>query len=178
MIRITRLTDYGLVVMTQFLRCPERPVRTGRDLAAETRLPLPTVSKILKSLAQAKLLVSHRGVQGGYSLARQPEEISVADVVRAMEGPIAVTLCSHEASGQCELELSCQLRSNWRTINQGIYQMLDSISLVEMSRPLPEPCVTAVSLGKAPRTPGRGAGAPEPPEKNGGFTLPAEADSS
>ncbi len=146
MIRLTRLTDYGLLVMSQFAERSDMPVRTGRDLADETGLPLPTVSKVLKLLAQGDLLSSHRGVQGGYRLSRSPEEISVADMVSALEGPIAMTLCNLHPGGLCEWETSCRIRENWQLINRVIEGALDNISLAEMVHPLQEGWVTAGNL--------------------------------
>ncbi|HKC25951.1 MAG TPA: Rrf2 family transcriptional regulator, partial [Thermoanaerobaculia bacterium] len=90
MFRLTKLTDYGIVLLTHFAQNPERDAQNARELAQETRLPLPTVGKLLKELAHEGLLVSHRGIHGGYALARKPEEISMADVIAALEGPIAI----------------------------------------------------------------------------------------
>ncbi|HVH88183.1 MAG TPA: Rrf2 family transcriptional regulator, partial [Terriglobales bacterium] len=93
MIRLQKLTDYGLVLMTCVARHHEQSLHTARDLAVESHLPLPTVSKLLKQLLQGGLLVSHRGIKGGYSLARPPQAISIAEIVAALEGPIALTEC-------------------------------------------------------------------------------------
>jgi len=143
MIRMTRLTDYGIVLLTHYARTPERPIRTARDLAAENRLPLPTVGKILKGLARRGILASHRGVNGGYSLARSPEAISVADVITALEGPVAITECSsHGDHAVCDLERRCPVRSNWRRINDAVREALGRITLAELSRPDAEPLVT------------------------------------
>ena len=103
MIRIRKLTDYGIVLLTYFAVGGETSVRTARELAAKAHLPLPTVSKILKSLARSSLLVAHRGIKGGYSLARAPEEITVAEIVAALEGPLALTECSASAPGLCDI---------------------------------------------------------------------------
>ncbi len=94
MIRFAKLTDYGLVLMTIMARDSVAAVHTARDLAAASRLPLPTVSKVLKQLLQSGLLTSHRGLKGGYGLAKEAAEISVAEIVAAIEGPIALTECS------------------------------------------------------------------------------------
>src|SRR5207244_2302662 len=88
-------------------------------LASEARLPVPTVSKILKTLARAGLLVAHRGVKGGFSLARRPEEISMAQIISAMEGPIAITECSDNVPGICELEPWCPVGANWQRSGHG-----------------------------------------------------------
>ncbi len=99
MIRLSKLTDYGLVLMSYAARNKGRTVHTARELSLESGLPLPTVSKLLKLLLQAGFLVSHRGTNGGYSLAREPEDISVAEIIAALEGPIALTECSTDISG-------------------------------------------------------------------------------
>src|ERR1041384_3864978 len=114
MIRMTRLTDYGIMLLTLFARDAKRPVRSARDLAAEAHLPLPTVSKLLKVLARHGLLEAHRGVKGGFRLARPAEEIAVSDIIHALEGPIGVTECSSHG-GQCDIERFCIVRDRKRT---------------------------------------------------------------
>jgi FeS assembly SUF system regulator len=142
MIRMTRLTDYAIVLLTFCARHPETPMSNTRDLANEAHLPVPTVGKILKLLAKEGLLVSHRGVRGGYVLARHPDVITVADVVHALEGPLAITECSSHTAGQCELEPACPVATNWQRINQVVWAALGKITLSELARPLPEPFVT------------------------------------
>jgi len=133
MIRITKQTDYGIVLMTHLAGHPDRPYNAP-ELAAEARLPLPMVSKILKLLARDGLLVSHRGVKGGYSLARTPEEISVASIIASLEGPIAITECVDTVNvGACSHEALCQVRGNWQRINDALLQALEGISLAEMN---------------------------------------------
>ena len=100
MIRLSKLTDYGLVLMSYVARSGGG-LHTARGLAAESGLPLPTVSKVLKTLLQSGFLVSHRGINGGYNLARGAQEISVAEIIAALEGPIALTECSTDISGLC-----------------------------------------------------------------------------
>jgi FeS assembly SUF system regulator len=135
MLRVTKLADYGIVILTRLARQGDKTCN-ARDLAGEVRLPLPVVSKILKLLAKHGLLASHRGIKGGYGLARKPEEISLAEVIRALEGPIAVTECTDKIHGDCGLEAGCPVRSNWHRINLAIYQALETITLAEMTRPL------------------------------------------
>src|SRR5262245_27832577 len=107
MIRMTRLTDYAIVLLAYCARHPERPLHSTRDLAEEAHLPMPTVGKILKLLARKGLLVSHRGVRGGYVLSKPADQITVAEIIGALEGPIAITECSHDAPGSCALESRC-----------------------------------------------------------------------
>jgi FeS assembly SUF system regulator len=142
MIRITKQTDYGIVLLTHLAADPERQYNAP-DLAAEAHLPLPMVSKILKLLARESLLVSHRGVKGGYGLARQPEAISMAEIIAALEGPIAITECI-SVEGDCSHEPLCPVRSNWRRINQAVRTALEGITLAEMAHPRQK----LVSLGR------------------------------
>ena len=136
MIRITRMTDYGIVLVTHMARDLGRPTRTARELSADAHLPLATVSKILKTLARGGLLVAHRGVKGGFSLARRPREINVADIITALEGPIAITECSALPAGRCEIEQLCPVSSNWKKINTAVSDALKGITLADMAQPL------------------------------------------
>jgi len=142
MIRMSKLADYGLVLMTQFLRNSRLEENlSARQLAAETSLPLPVVSKVLKALSREGLLTSHRGAGGGYSLSRHPERISVGDVLTAVEGPIAMTECIDNEGG-CSQESLCPVRTNWERINHAVTEVLDAITLTDMMGPLPDPLVT------------------------------------
>jgi FeS assembly SUF system regulator len=136
MIRLGKLTDYGLVLMTYMARNHDGSLHTARDLAAESRLPLPTVSKILKELLQGGLLVSHRGIKGGYSLAKKPREISVSEIIAVLEGPIALTECSTDISGACDLEPCCPIKNNQRIISQAVRGALGSVMLADLIQPL------------------------------------------
>ena len=133
MIKITRLTDYGIMLLTYFARSEQPPLRNARELARDAHLPLPTVSKILKVLARKGLLNAQRGPKGGFSLARRPEEITLAQIVDAVEGHMGITECS---SGTCELEQMCPVQTNWQKISQAVWGALEHITLAEMVRPL------------------------------------------
>ena len=135
MIRLSKLTDYGLVLMTCMGRSRPEKLHTARELSAESRVPLPTVSKILKELLQSGLLVSHRGIKGGYSLAREAGEISVAEIISALEGPVAFTECSSELSS-CELQHSCPIRDNQRVISRVVEGALHRLTLSDLIHPL------------------------------------------
>ncbi|MHB2020148.1 MAG: SUF system Fe-S cluster assembly regulator [Candidatus Xenobia bacterium] len=135
MIRLTKLTDYGIVLMTHMAREHQRDLFNARDLAHETRIPLPTVGRLLKVLTASTLLVSHRGAKGGYSLARPSDQISVADVVAAVEGPISLTECT-ERPLACIHEHHCPVRTNWHLINDAILDALGGVTLADMARPL------------------------------------------
>jgi len=133
MLRITKLTDYAVLVLSDMVR-PAGEARAARDVAENTRIPQPTVSKVLKLLARAGLVGSERGKNGGYRLSRSADAITVADIVDAVEGQIAVTECSAEG-GCCELEGHCPTENNWVRINAAIRQALRGITLADMVRP-------------------------------------------
>ena len=135
MIRLARLTDYGILLMTCVARQRDSAPHSARELAAMAHLPVPTVSKILKELARQGLLTGQRGVKGGFRLARPAAEITVADIVSALEGPIAFTECGGDP-GSCDLEDSCIVRSNWIKINNALRGALEGITLAEMTHPL------------------------------------------
>jgi FeS assembly SUF system regulator len=135
-IRLSRLADYGIVIMTHMARISERQ-QTAPEIAAQTHLPLPMASKILKGLVHAGLMVSHRGAKGGYGLARAARDITVADVIVALEGPIALTACIEHGPGECDLESLCPARANWRRINDAIREALEGITLLEMAQAVP-----------------------------------------
>ncbi|MFZ4763158.1 MAG: SUF system Fe-S cluster assembly regulator [Alphaproteobacteria bacterium] len=128
MLKISKLTDYALVILGVMASHPEK-IFNVLSLAGDTRLPQPTIAKILKLLAGADILLSKRGAKGGYQLAVQPEKLSVAQIIAAMEGNIALTACVEGASG---CELTCQMRGRWNKINQVINQALSAMSLADM----------------------------------------------
>jgi len=122
--------------MTHIAQNQDRLLHTARDLAAESRLPLPTVRKLLKELLQGGLLVSHRGIKGGYSLAKKPREISVAEIIAVLEGPIALTECSTDISGLCDLEPCCPIKHNQRIISLVVRGAMEKVMLSDLSQPL------------------------------------------
>ena len=131
MLRVTKLTDYATLVMTVLAAAPDA-VLSANELAERAGIELPTASKVLKPLAQAGLVDGFRGANGGYRLARDAREVSLADIVEAMEGPLPMTECSiHE--GQCGIEDSCNVRGNWQRVNDVIAKALRDISLHEMT---------------------------------------------
>ncbi len=146
MIRMTKQADYGIVLLTRMAGDPERIV-TASELAGEVHLPLPTVSKILKLLGRSGILTSHRGAKGGYVLAGEAAEVTVADIITALDGPIAITECIDDTPGECSHESSCAVRSNWQRINNAIRGALENITLAEMAQPMG---VELVTLGTEP----------------------------
>ena len=135
MIRLGKLTDYGLVLMSYVANGDDHSLHTARGLAKKSKLPLPTVSKLLKVLLQSGFLVSHRGIKGGYSLAREAGDISVAEVISALEGPIGLTECTTDASGMCDLEPSCPIKRNQQMISQVVRGALERLSLADLIHP-------------------------------------------
>lgn len=128
------MTDYAVVLATH-LATAEGP-QAARDLALHSQVPEPTASKVLKKLARAGVVKSHRGVKGGYALARAPEHIGIREVIEAIEGPIAVTECSDDsAESSCEYETSCGVRANWQRINMAVQGALSEITLADMAVP-------------------------------------------
>ncbi len=162
MLRMSKMTDYGIVLMTELARA-EGDTRTTRELAARTRVPLPSASKVLKSLLQAGLVVSHRGANGGYGLARPAAELTLAELVTALEGPVALTECGVHTSGgaPCELESVCHVRGHWRLINTAIQEALGRLSLADLVAPAPRIPERLVGLG-LPSRPAAPAAAPTP----------------
>ncbi|HUA78947.1 MAG TPA: SUF system Fe-S cluster assembly regulator [Dyella sp.] len=144
MFRVSRLTDYATVVMTCIAAHPSDVLSTAQ-IAEETHLELPTVSKLLKSLGHAGLVDSFRGVNGGYRLARPAQQISLAEIVEAMEGPLGMTECSM-GDGQCEREAQCGVRGSWQRINHVLDNALRTMSLADMLRPVAPPAVSTVAL--------------------------------
>lgn len=133
MLRVSRLTDYATVVMTCIAAHPGDVLSTVQ-IADETRLELPTVSKLLKALGHAALVESFRGVNGGYRLARPAVDISLAEIVEALEGPIGMTECG-VFEGQCDRESQCGVRGSWQRINTVLDNALRSVSLADMLKP-------------------------------------------
>ena len=134
-LRVSRLADYATSLMACLGEQPERVVSAGH-VAECLQLEPPTVSKLLKLLAQADLVESFRGANGGYRLARPAAEISVAEVVAAIEGPISMTECG-VAVGQCDRESTCGVRGNWQRINASVTAALQAVSVADMMQPRP-----------------------------------------
>lgn len=132
MLRISKLTDYGTVVLAHLAGDPDT-VCSASDVAEATGIAVPTVSKLLKSLARADLVTSTRGANGGYRLARDPAAISAAAVIDALEGPVSITECSATDS-HCDYEDVCNVGSAWQRINIAIRRALDEVSLIDLLR--------------------------------------------
>ncbi len=134
MFRLSKITDYGIVLLAELAKEPSGTPRNARDLAARVELPVPMVSKVLKALARDGLLESQRGTKGGYSITRRPEEVSVADMIAALDGPVAITECN-VAPRLCEHEGSCAVRAPWQRINRVVEAALGTVTLRDMIDP-------------------------------------------
>ena len=132
MLRLSKLTDYSTVIMAYMAREPGN-VHSVAKMSAVLGVAAPTASKIMKTLARRDLVQSLRGANGGYMLSRPPEQISIADVIDAMEGPIGVTECSVVA-GLCAQEAGCPIRDNWRHLNQVVRHTLGGVTLADMNQ--------------------------------------------
>lgn len=134
MLRISKLADYGSVVMV-FLAKQNGTLANARLIAQETKLSLPTVSKVLKHLTLAGILASERGTNGGYKLQRAASDISVAQIIFALDEQRGLTECSvHE--GECALQGYCAIQGNWQLISQAVEAALDSVTLEALARPV------------------------------------------
>lgn len=139
MLRLSKLADYAVVVLIKLSHA--EGCQTSPSVAQMTGLPEPTVAKVLKALASAGLVTSQRGARGGYYLAQPLGDIPVADVVAAIDGPIAMTACTEGGAGNCEAEALCPVRGRWDPVNQAVLQALTRITLADMSAVLPRPRV-------------------------------------
>jgi FeS assembly SUF system regulator len=131
--RLSKTTDYGIVLMAQLASAPDRTPQNARELAQSADLPVPMVSKVLKALAREGLLVSQRGSKGGYQLARLPEELSVSEMVRVLEGPVALTDCAI-GPAHCSHESLCTVREPWQVISRAVEQALADVTLADLVR--------------------------------------------
>lgn len=137
MLKLSKLTDYATVILSHMAQDKSR-VHGALEIAEATGITQPTASKILKILVKARVLSSTRGSKGGYTLAREPERITVASVISALEGPIALTECTVSHKG-CEQAAGCRIQGNWHIINQRISQALESVTLADMILPSKAP---------------------------------------
>ncbi len=124
------MTDYAVVLMVQLVREGEGASCSASHLSEKTRLPEPTVAKVMKKLSQAKIVESLRGASGGYRLSRAPEQLSVCDVIEAMDGPIAIASCVDKV---CSTGAFCGTRGRWTPVNAAIRDALLAVSLADMA---------------------------------------------
>lgn len=155
MLRLSKLTDYAVVVLLRLAEAaePGEGVQTSPGIALATGVPEPTVAKVLKALSAAGLVSSLRGARGGYRLVGPLDEIAVADVITAVDGPIALTACVEGAVSPCEVRGLCAVKGRWELVNNAIRSALEAITLADMREAsLPEPFRTS-TLRAAPPLP-------------------------
>lgn len=140
MLRVSKLTDYASVILTHIAHYPNG-LHTASDLTSATGVALPTVSKVLKLLTKSNILISHRGSKGGYTLAKEPSQTNIAEIITAIEGPISMTECS-TLTGVCEQESSCEVKGNWHLINRAVYTAIEAVSLADMVTPVRQQAVS------------------------------------
>lgn len=131
MLRISKLTDYGTVILACLAAEPNR-LWTATEVAEQTHVGLPTVSKLLKKLQRSGLVVSTRGSRGGYELAKPASSITAAHILDALEGPFAITECAGEHSA-CGIEPNCRVGLAWQRVNAAIRRALSDISLAQLA---------------------------------------------
>lgn len=135
--RLTTLADYAVVLMSAAARqCGAARVGVRLNatvLSEETGLPLPTVQKLVSKLSAAGLIESSRGTGGGFRLSRPPAAISLADIVEAIEGPIAMTTCVDAGRHDCAVEDSCRVKPHWNAVNGAVRGALAGVSLASLS---------------------------------------------
>jgi FeS assembly SUF system regulator len=131
--RLSHLADYAVVLMTAAARYPAGARLSATELAADTGVPLPTAQKLMGQLATCGLLSSVRGAGGGFALARSATEISLADIVEAVEGPIAMTVCS-EGRSDCALDAHCRVKPHMGVVGNAVRGALGAVSLTELAR--------------------------------------------
>jgi FeS assembly SUF system regulator len=130
MLRLSKLTDYAVVVLVRLSRT--EGVQTSPGIATDTGVPEPTVAKVLKTLAAYDLVSSQRGARGGYKLNRPLSAIPIADVIAAIDGPIALTACVDGSSSGCDASGSCPMCGQWDPVNNAIRSALSGITLADM----------------------------------------------
>ncbi len=134
MLKLSRLADYGVILMGE-MALSRRAIHSAQALAEATGLPHPTVSKLLSSLARDGLLEAVRGAGGGFRLRRPAASISIADIIHAVDGPVALTQCIEHGPGACGVESLCPTRRGWQSINDAIRGALEGVSLAEFIAP-------------------------------------------
>src|SRR6266576_338867 len=132
--RLTHLADYAVVLMTAAARRPAGARLSATELSADTGVPLPTTQKLMGQLAVSGLLTSARGAGGGFALAKAPADISLADIVEAVEGPIALTMCSDSNNHECILDAHCRVKPHIGVVGNAVRGALGAVSLTELAQ--------------------------------------------
>ena len=131
MFKISKLTDYAVVILSKMAETPDA-LSSAAQVSELTRLPEPTVAKLLKLLAGGQILSSVRGAHGGYKLAAPADNISLADIVVAIDGPVSLTACVEGSNESCDFAPSCPVNGRWTKVNTAVRSALDNITLADM----------------------------------------------
>ena len=132
MLKLTKKSDYGLIALVHLTTEPNRRSATAKEISEAYRIPLPLLSKVLQVLARNGLLTSEQGTKGGYRLARDPRTITALEVIRAIDGPVLLASCFHDATG-CDQLQTCTVKAPLQKVHEGILRLLDSVSISEMT---------------------------------------------
>lgn len=132
MIKLSKLTDYAVIILGR-MATGDGKLETASGLSEKTGLPEPTVAKVLKLLAKGGLIVSTRGVNGGYVLSKTPSEINMASVITALEGPVQLTSCTIEGGDECcSHSPNCTMKGKWNPVNDAMQKALEDVTLAQM----------------------------------------------
>ena len=139
MIRLSRLTDYAIVIVAELART-SGILQTAAGLADRTRIPEPTVAKVLKILARGGVVDSARGINGGYVINRALSDIAIGEVIEAMNGPLTLTACVDDDDSDCNIAHYCLMKGRWAPVNEAIRTAFTTIKLSDMIRTVAPPC--------------------------------------
>ena len=132
--RLSHLADYAVVLMTAAARYPAGARLSATELSGDTGVPLPTAQKLMGQLASAGLLTSVRGAGGGFALSRPADAISLADIVEAVEGPIALTMCADGVNHECLLDAHCRVKPHMGVVGNAVRGALGAVTLTELAQ--------------------------------------------
>ena len=131
MIKLSKLTDYAVIVLAQMAQ-DDSCLQTATGISVKTKLPEPTVAKVLKLLAKGGVISSCRGVNGGYQLSCPPDSITMASVIIALEGPVLLTSCVEGKDDCCSHSANCSMKGKWNPVNDAMTQALENVTLTQM----------------------------------------------
>jgi Rrf2 family protein len=147
MLRLSKKADYALIAMKHLALRPDQAAASAREIAEQYDIPVELMAKVLQRLAREGLLASHQGTRGGYHLSRPASEISVADVIQAVDGPLTVTACSTEEEN-CEQYSKCSVRDPLWKIRERIVLALQACSITELTTEASSP--VPVTIRRSP----------------------------
>lgn len=149
-IRLTKHSDYGIVMLAYMAANPQTLLHTPGTISHATGLPQPTVTKLLKVLTRSQILVSQRGANGGYRLSRSPDDVALTDIIDAVEGPVALTECVDGSPGHCDFEANCVAKDIWQVVNSRVRAALSAVRLGDMVDTVPSLTATGGAPNHAP----------------------------